>query len=212
MWWYSHRCQMDWLLSGGGNVKLLNLSPTVAKNELITFALSSSVRAKDPSSLHMGCISLSPVRTMKFSKVVASSSSSVVTSAWWHRVRLLRKKAISLWKRSSGRSSAAKCKSARSRKWALVIWKPKSARTMFQTDYMDSSLRYSEILLDNNWLFARAWAPENWLSAGPCGVWREVLGSLSMQRFWGTDGNRKWTFRRPEQCSFPDFQTSGLYY
>ena len=121
-------------------------------------------------------------------------------------------KAISLWKRSSGRSSAAKCKSAKSRKWALVIWKPKSARTMFQTNYMDSSLRYSEILLDNNWLFARAWAPENWLSAGPCGVWREVLGSLSMQRFWGTDGNRKWTFRRPEQCSFPDFQTSGLCY
>ena len=49
----SHRCPVDWLVSGGGN-KLLNLSPTVAKNELVAFALSSSVRARDPSSLLMG--------------------------------------------------------------------------------------------------------------------------------------------------------------
>ena len=38
------------------------------------------------------------------------------------------------------------------------------------------------------------------------------LGSLSMQRFWGTDGNRKLTFRTPEQWSFLDFQTCGRYY
>ena len=40
---------------------------------------------------------------------------------------------------------------------------------------------------------------------------RALLGSLSMQRFWATDGNRKWTFRTPGLWSFPDFQTNGLY-
>ena len=32
-----------------------------------------------------------------------------------------------------------------------------------------------------------------------------------MQRFWATDGNRKWTIRTPGQWSFPDFQTKRLY-
>ena len=32
-----------------------------------------------------------------------------------------------------------------------------------------------------------------------------TLGSLSMQRFWATDGNRKRTFRTPGQWSLSDF-------
>ena len=36
------------------------------------------------------------------------------------------------------------------------------------------------------------------------------IGSLSMQRFWATDGNRKWTFRTLEQWSPSDFQNNRL--
>ena len=48
--------------------------------------------------------------------------------------------------------------------------------------------------------------------SGEWGVLKKLIVSLSMQRFWGTDGNRKWTFRTPGQWSFLDFQTNGLYY
>ena len=37
-----------------------------------------------------------------------------------------------------------------------------------------------------------------------------TLGSLSTQRFWATDGNRKWTFRTLEQGYFSDFQSNRL--
>ena len=37
---------------------------------------------------------------------------------------------------------------------------------------------------------------------------RKTLGSLSMQRFWATDGNRKWTFRTLEQWSLSDFENN----
>ena len=39
----------------------------------------------------------------------------------------------------------------------------------------------------------------------------ETLGSLSMQRFWATAGNWKWTFPR-QACGLPDFQTNRLYW
>ena len=35
-----------------------------------------------------------------------------------------------------------------------------------------------------------------------------TLGSLSMQRFWPTDGHRKWTFRTLGQWSLSDFQNN----
>ena len=38
-----------------------------------------------------------------------------------------------------------------------------------------------------------------------------TLRSLSMQRFWATRGNRKWTFFRPGHWSLPDFQTNRFY-
>ena len=38
-----------------------------------------------------------------------------------------------------------------------------------------------------------------------------LIGSLSMQRFWATDGNRKLTFCRPGHCSLPHFQSNRLY-
>ena len=51
---------------------------------------------------------------IKFSKVGVSSLSSLVALPWWDRLLAWSKvsstKAISLWKRSSGRSSASKCK------------------------------------------------------------------------------------------------------
>ena len=55
-------------------------------------------------------------------------------------------------------------------------------------------------------------------SACPRNWWRNhwnacklSIGSLSMQRFWATNGNRKWTFCRPGHWSLPDFQTNRLY-
>ena len=48
--------------------------------------------------------------------------------------KVLSTKAISLWKRFSRPLSASKCKFAKSRKWAPVIWKPKCVCIMFQTD------------------------------------------------------------------------------
>ena len=69
-------------------------------------------------------------------------------------------------------------------------------------------LVYSVIFLfEANWLIHSKRViehyslPEEW-----------IIGSLSMQRFWGTDGNRKLTFRTPEPWSFLDFQTCGRYY
>ena len=32
-----------------------------------------------------------------------------------------------------------------------------------------------------------------------------------MQYFWATDGNQKWAFRMPGQCSLSDFQTDRIY-
>ena len=58
--------------------------------------------------------------------------------------------------------------------------------------------------------FKRFW---NWFGKSKCPGARLDLtvGSLSMQRFWATDGNRKWTIRTPSQWSFPDCQTKRLY-
>ena len=39
----------------------------------------------------------------------------------------------------------------------------------------------------------------------------DLLGSLSMQRFWATDGSQMWTFRKPGQWSLSDFQTERIY-
>lgn len=39
---------------------------------------------------------------------------------------------------------------------------------------------------------------------------RWLIGSLSMQWFWATMGNRNWTFPRSGQRPLPDFQTNRL--
>ena len=45
----------------------------------------------------------------------------------------------------------------------------------------------------------------------PTLVGRPIIGSLSMQRFWATDDNRKLTFCRPGHWSLPHFQSYLLY-
>ena len=98
-----------------------------------------------------GLINLSQVSTIKFSSVGVSSSSSVVTWPQWERLwawsRVSSTKAISLWKRTSGHSSASRCRFAKSRKWAPVIWKPKWSHIMLQTDWMEVKF-FIKVFLD----------------------------------------------------------------
>ena len=62
----------------------------------------------------------------------------------------------------------------------------------------------------NSWSWPHTWV-QSLRSSALRGFSVALLGSLSMQRFWATDGNRKWTFCRPGQMSPPDFQSNRLY-
>ena len=88
-----------------------------------------------------GWINFSHARTTKFSKDGLNSSSSVTRSPWWDKLFALSNTSltnvINCCYRSSGLSLDCKWMSAKSMKWAPVIWYPKCCLMVFQMGWIE---------------------------------------------------------------------------